>query len=235
MSKMRDLMRGTRAIHVVELPLVNVPNAGAEPSPELDEARKRDAEALGTTVEQLPVKARVGLRVLLPRQWLDVQTAARALAVERGNPNPTEDDPNYNLGTQVNTLARACVDPDSNPSDPDLFFGDGKTIESAVKDLLDNEHLTRDSLTYLCDEWEWWNDRVNPQIKNLSDHERLAFIGRMVETPDIFLSLRPGVQRSLAHFMAVQLWSLSMLSSESGGGSTTSTLSGPKPESSLLQ
>lgn len=226
--KLRDLMRGTRAIHVVEIPLVNVPNPGAEESPELAEARKRDAQIFGTTAEQMPTKAKVGLRVLLPGQWADVQTAAREFAIERGNPNPTEDDPNYNLGTQINTLCRACVDADSDPLNPDLF-------EPDPKEWLDNPNLTRDTLTYLCEEWEWWNDRVNPQIKNFSDHEMLAFVGQLVVNPDIFLSLRAGVQRSLVAFMAALLWNSLQPKSEPGTGSTENIPSGPTVAPSLLQ
>jgi hypothetical protein len=226
--KLRDLMRGTRAIHVVEIPLVNVPNSGAEESPELVEARKRDAQIFGTTIEQMPTKAKVGLRVLLPGQWADVQTAARQFAIDRGNPSPTEDDPNYNLGTQINTLCRACVDVDSDPSNPELY-------EPKPEEWLTNPNLTRDSLTYLCEEWEWWNDRVNPQIKNFNDYESFAFIGQLVGDPDRFLLLRPGVQRALVHFMAVQLWSLLTPKSPSSGGSDENTSNGPKAPSAQLQ
>jgi hypothetical protein len=233
--KLRDLMRGTRAVHALELPLVNVPNPGAEESPELTEARARDASAFGTTVDQMPTTARVGLRVLLPGETAEVYSAARQFAIDKGNPTPTEDDPNYNLGVQVQTLARAAIDPDSDPAKPKLWAGDGDTVESAVADLLDNPHVNRDSLTFLCDHWEWWCDRVNPQIKNLNDQQMLALLGELVVNPDAFLSYRPGVQRSLVPFMAALALSSLLPKSESGGGSTVNTLNGSTAESLLLQ
>jgi hypothetical protein len=239
--KLRDLMRGTRAIHVVDLPLVNVPNSGAEHSPELDAARKRDAELLGTTAEQLPQFAKIGLRCLRLGESSAAYEGARTYAKALGVDNPSEEDPLYNLGAKLHTLVRACVDPDSDPSNPAPFFGDAKSfdddraIESALEDIQSNPALTVDSVEYLCQQWEWWTDRVNPQIKNLSDREMFGLIGSLVGDPDRFLSWRPGVQRSLVHFMALQLWSFLSPKSESGGGSIEPTNPGTKEHSAQSQ
>ena len=235
--KLRDLMRGTRAIHVVDLPLVNVPNAGAEQSPELEAARKRDAELLGTTIEALPKFAKIGLRCLRIRESAETFEGGREYAKGRGSENPTEDDPIYNLGVKLHTLARVCVDPDSDPSKPVPFFGtaqsfdDDAAVLSAVEDLQTHPALTVDALDYLIQQWEWWSDRVNPQIKNLNDHEMFSLIGSLVGDPDRFLSWRPGVQRSLVHFMALQLWSFLSPKSPPGGGSTELTSPGTKAQS----
>jgi hypothetical protein len=209
--KYRDIAMGTRAIKRVPLPQVNVPSGLTSDVPELATQREQDRNAAspsGVAPEaQVP---QVGLRILTGVEYVTVAEKALAFAKSRGSNKADGDDPIYNLGTAVYTLALACVDPDSDPRDPDPFFGERGDLESAVEQILESPHLGRDGIFFLSEAHELWQDVCNPRALKLSPQAMYAQVAEIAQKADItgFLALRPGMQWNFVLFMASLLWNL---------------------------
>ncbi len=202
---------GTRAIRCVPLPLVNVPSALLPDVPELAAQRERDQSVVSPS-DAAPAKPapQVGLRVLTGAEYVSIAEKALVFAKSRGSNKADGDDPIYNLGTAVYTLALACVDPDSDPRDPDPFFGEHGDLESAVKQILESPHLGRDGIFFLSEAHELWQDVCNPRALKMSPQAMYAQVAEIAQKADIsgFLALRPGMQWSFVLFMASLLWNL---------------------------
>lgn len=194
---------GTRAIKRVPLPLVNVPSALLPDIPELAAQRGRDALPSVSAPD-------VGLRVLTGAEYVTIAEKALAFAKSRGSTKADGEDPVYNLGTAVYTLALACVDPDSDPRNPDPFFGEIGDIESAVQQILESPHLGRDGIFFLSEAHELWQDVCNPRALKLSPQAMYALVADIAQKSDVsgFLALRPGMQWNFTLFMASLLWNL---------------------------
>lgn len=210
--RLRDIAAGTRAIKRVPLRLCNVPCELLPDIPELAEQRAADRKAWEAAQPgQAPPVApdqtvEVGLRVLSGDETATVYEKAAAFARSRGSVKPEETDPVYALGVSVYTCAIACVDPDSSPTEPVPFFGDG-SIESAAKEILDSPHLGRDGIVYLAEQHELWQDLCNPQGLKMNPFEMWNAIGKVAVEADhqTFLAMRPGLRVSFARFMAALL------------------------------
>lgn len=217
--KLKDVpLKGTRAITRVPLPLCNTPGSLLEDQPELAAQRAQDGDPDRSEVE-------VGIRALNPGEFATVIERAHEYATTRGITMLDERNPVYSLGYTLNLLALACVDPDSDPKDPDPFFGTRGNVQSAIDEMLASDHLTRDSLLYLSEHQEAWQDKVSPQATKIGAEKLWALAAEVAASNDArpFLALRPGMQWRLVHFLASQ-W-LSLLSSNSPSGSDSAETS----------
>lgn len=213
--KLKDLdaiMAGTRAIHRVELPLVNAPSRLQADQPELASQRAANMAAVqpGRAPSEAPSTLEVGVRVLTGEETAEVYQKAFEAAKKRGCTAPDEKDPVYALMLSVWTLAYACVDLDSDPKDPDLAFGEGKRdYEAAAERLLTSPRVGRDGIAFLAEAHELWQDLCHPQALKVSDTELGAVIAELVvDDPRPFLERRPGTRWSLMRFMALRLQAL---------------------------
>lgn len=218
----RDIQKGTRAIKRVPLPLVNVPSALLPDVPELAEQRARDKAAAspGQALPEAPVPE-VGLRVLTGTELRVIAEKARQFAKQTDKVN--EEDPLYQLGRSVYTLAVACVDPSSDPANPTPFFGELGDVDSAANEILDSAHLGRDGITYLVEAQELWQDLCNPQGLKVGGERMGELIAEIGADPDYrrFLALRPGMRWILLRTMAVLLTNSPNFNSSSTDDSAT--------------
>jgi hypothetical protein len=186
MSRFSDMQKGTRAIKRVTCPVVNVSiDAKMDPT-------------------EAPSQFECGVRVLSVQEQEDVYEKALARTKRLGGEEGPESNL-YNLSLQLYTIAAAYVDPDSDPGAAKLYFGD--TIEQAAEAVLKSELLSRDSLAYLAEVQELWQDQCNPQTAP-SKAEMLRCIEETAKNATFPLSLRPGARLTLQHTTAVLLMSL---------------------------
>lgn len=97
--KFRNVAKGTRARHIVELKLQGV----AEPVP-------------------------VALHPLLFGEQADVEAGACSFAKSKGCENPKAGDQLYEQGLMLHTVLRGCMDVDSSSSKPEPFFESEKEV-----------------------------------------------------------------------------------------------------------
>lgn len=214
MSKLSDLFKGHRAIKRVALPLVNVPSHHSPDVPELAAQRESDralAISLGEPV--IPDTVDVGLRVLTLEELATVYQKAGEFARERGVKEPNETDPIYNLGVSIYICAIACVDPDSDPKNPEPFFGKRGDLGSAALELLSSPHIGRDGIAYLAEQHEAWQDEANPQANKIPPSKLYDLVVEFADKNErkglaSFLALRPGMRWRCMRFMASQLVNL---------------------------
>lgn len=195
--KLSDIAAGTRAIRRVPLSLVNVS------SPLVPEPQELAAQRAIDVSEGLPREIEVGLRVLTGAETADVFSRARAYCLRNGLTEPKESEPLYNLAVSVYKLALSCVDPDSDPKVPTLFFADdGRNVEQAAETIFTSPHVGRDGIAYLDEQQELWQDQCNPQALKVSSDQLFVMVEEVARDADFLRSLRPGLRVILAHFMA---------------------------------
>jgi hypothetical protein len=107
-----------------------------------------------------------------------------------------EDSALYNLSLQLYTIAASYVDPDSDPARPLLYFGDN--IEDAAEKIAKSELLSRDTLAYLAEVHEVWQDQLNPQSAP-KQSEMLQYIEAIAKDASYFLYLAPAARITLAN------------------------------------
>lgn len=195
--KFRDVIKGKRAIKRVALPLANTPSYLTLP-----------AEGVEPAGEQVIV----GVRVLDGEEQALVNELSAEWALNRGARELTDRDPQYNLGVSVFTCVIACVDPDSDPSNPEPFFGSRGDYKSAAAELLCSPDIGRDGIIYLAEAQATWQDLCSPQAKKISPSKLHEATGDLASNdPEValraFLALAPGTRFILSRSMAVQLLS----------------------------
>lgn len=208
--KLKDIIAGTRAIHRVRLPLVNVPSGDVAAHPELVAQRARDQAAAPPGQAAFSSGyVDVGLRVLLGVETTRAMKCAQDFAERSGSKDPTPGDPLYDFGWRLYTVALAAVDPDSDPKSPEPFFGERGNVESAVEEMLSSPHIGRDGILYLSEQHESWQDLLNPLILKLSLEQLWAKVGEVAASRDAgpFFELQPATRWIFARFMAAQLLS----------------------------
>lgn len=228
--KLKDIIAGTRAIHRVRLPLVNVPSGAVDAHPELTEQRARDQAAAPEGQAAFSVGyVDVGLRVLLGIESQQTLKNAEAYALRNGAKNPGPGDPLYDFGLRLYTVALAAVDPDSDPKNPEPFFGERGNIESAVDEILHSPHIGRDGILYLSEQHESWQDMLNPLVLRLSLEQMWTKVGEVAASRDArpFLELHPATRWIFTRFLASQL--LSSLDPKSSSGANSPSESSPSP------
>ena len=195
MARLRSVIRGAHQIRPVEIPLKNM----------VDEAG-------------VPTSVTVGLAIII--DYGPILEGATKYAISHGG-EAKDGCELYDYGKAVYTLAVCCVDPDSDPKNPSPFFGesDNPTLEERVSDVLSNKLIGRDTIMYLAECQEVWQDECSPQpgIGEKTPAEYHQMIAEVVaEGPLAFLRQRPATRIKLLHFTGNLLLSLQMLNSTSG-------------------
>jgi hypothetical protein len=238
MSKLTDIAAGDRAIKRIVLPLVNVPCSLLPDIPELMEQRKKDAEAAASQgAPVVPATVEVGLRVLTGAENLLIERLTNKMAEANGCKAFDESDAIFNMAKSLYTIAVACVDPDSDAKDPDLFFSPLGTVvraskagalvpgekdrtfaDECVQTIQLSTHVGRDGIIYLAEQHEFWQDTCNASALKMSEAQMWAHVGEVAASSDArpFLSLRPGMRWIFARSMAVLLWNSYLDKSSSG-------------------
>lgn len=231
--KLKDIIAGTRAIHRVRLPLVNVPSGDVVAHPDLAAQRARDQAAAPQGQAAFSAgHVDVGLRVLLGVETQQAMTGAQAYAERNGSKYPSPGNPLYDFGWRLYTVALAAVDPDSDPKNPEPFFGERGNVESAVEEMLSSPHIGRDGILYLSEQHESWQELLNPQVLKLSLEQLWQKVGEVAVSKDArpFFELQPATRWIFARFMAAQL--LSSLDPKSSSTASSPSESSPSPTSS---
>jgi hypothetical protein len=225
--RLRDVLPGTRAIKRVPLPLVNVPSEYSAEVPELAQQRENDRAAASDEPPVAPGAfsvPEVGVRAMTGLEQSLVFSKSREYATKHGGNPENPSDTLYNFATTAYTVAIACVDPDSNPKDPEPFFGNKGDPDSGVAELLASEHIGRDGIVYLHEQQELWQDLVSPQSLSMPPEQLWEAAREVATSKDAgpFLRLRPGMRWKLTQFLANHWWSSQISSSPSSSGSSSS-------------
>lgn len=189
--KFAQVIKGTRATTVIDMPLMVAPTEGAEP----------------------PI-VRVGMRALSAGETRETVDFALEYAKRGAAPAPRAGDPLYEMGIRVKTLHLAFFDPDHPHPDSEeaRFFASPEQIESAVE-------IGRDTIWYLYEAQEAWQDACSPQPSKMGIGEFWKEVEELANSTDPFYfeRLRPATRVSFARSMAKQL--LLLLGAKSPVGS----------------
>lgn len=202
--KFADVLRGTRAVKVIDFPQDNTRCELLADLPELAAQRAADrAERAAAHPEQAAPEdspaIKVGLRVLSGVEAAEVLQKSRAFAIARGIAAPTEGDRLYDLAIQAHTLALACVDVDSPEKAREPFFDGGP--DQILREL------DVDRIAYIFERQMIWQDECSPSALKLSTKDAYAHITRTVVSSDDlpFSQMSRGLQWTLFRFMGSQL------------------------------
>jgi hypothetical protein len=182
------------AIKRVPVPTVNVPY-GIQPG--TDEQRAQAAK-------DCPKQLECGIRILGPGEDCIVDELTSAYALAHGVEKYDDINPICVKARMMYTLATACVDPDSDPRAPILFWGD--TVEDGFRVLHDNpkHDLTPEIITFLHEHFLLWQDELNPQANTFAEAKMVENAQRAVDDADFLASLRPGLRMTWLRTMAAQ-------------------------------
>lgn len=198
MARFCELIEGTRAVKIIDMPLANVPHGLQKGTAE--QARERDLNPEAYK----PLK--VGFRALLPFERERVLQLASVRAKEKGG-EATEGNPLFRHALAVYTVAAAAVDSDPPPGEePKLFFGD--TIEQAAEKIRTSKHLTDDIVFFLREQQEAWQDEINPQALTLASDEMFEATKRAADEEsgvDFLRLMRGGMLLRFTQLLACQL------------------------------
>jgi hypothetical protein len=205
--KFNQVVKGKRAVRVVDLPLV------ADPAEE-------------------PTSVKVALRVLSDSENKETVEYALKYAKDGGASDPKAGHPLYEMGIRIKTLHLACLDPDHpNPDSPDARFF------SSEDEIRQDWRLGRDGIWYLYDLQDAWQDACSPQPSKMGMGEFYREVELLANSDDPFYfeRFRPAMRASFARTMASQLWILLTHKSESGQSSATDSSESPKPAESASE
>lgn len=174
-----------------------------------------------------PLKLSMRFRVLAPFEATAALGGALAAAKAQGVEKPEAGDPIYDEEFRVETLAIACVDPETKDGEePRRYFDSADEIRKASA-------LTPDVIHFLFEMHELWVDQCSLQKNAL--YNETAF-ERVLEEAALgnvrpFLELRPGARWSCFAFSARQRRDLlkARSSSSSDSDASTKSESAPKP------
>jgi hypothetical protein len=151
----------------------------------------------------------------------EVYKRARSYSKENGGNPDNEADTLYLFAITAYTAAIACVDPESDPKDPEPFFGRRGDPESGFRELLESPHIGRDGLVYLKEQQELLEDQLSPQAIRVSP-EKLWDLAQEVATSEDarpFFKLRAGMRWKLMQYSVAQSLNSPTTSSLSSSGS----------------
>lgn len=214
------------AIERVVVPLANLPHGLQKGT---DEQR---AQAQRDSVSTAPV---CGIRALMDGEEDACHRLAEAYSRSQGVEKYDDVHPICVKALRVYTLATACVDPDTDPRAPLLFFGD--TIEEAAEVLRNDpkKNITADTVAYLFERYEMWRDKINPQANTLQDYELQLAAEKAADDADFLAYMRPGLRLKFTHTLAALLVaSPGWISIASGLSSTAPTSSASSPQKTPL-
>ncbi len=144
---------------------------------------------------------RLGVRPLSAWDESDAIEKARAFAVARGLPSPTQDDELYVFGVWIYTLALTCVSLDGEDKGEPFF-------ESADEIL---KGLDRDRISYLFEQQQRVQEDHGMRKERLSPDQMLAAVHELVQKevgdPTLpFWKWGPSLRASFMRLLAVLLW-----------------------------
>ncbi len=200
------------AFERVVVPLANLPHGLQQGT---DEQR---AQASRDSVSTAPV---CGIRALTDGEEDTCHRLAEAYARSQGVEKYDDVHPICVKALRVYLLATACVDPDTDPRAPLLFFGD--TIEEAAETLRNDpkRNITADTVAYLYERYEIWRDKVNPQANTLQDYRLAEAAEKAADDADFLAYMRPGLRLKFTHTLAALLVASPAWSSIASGLSST--------------
>ena len=209
--KLRDVAKGTWAIKPVPFRLANAVEA-AQP---------------GQAPADAPVEVTLGVRVLAAAETSTVYEKAQEYARARGVAEWKDDHPICSLARMAFTLAVACVDIDSDPKAPQLFF------ENA-DEVFTSQHVGEDNIAYLFERWTDWQDACSIEKKNITESELIGILleeATRAENADSPLDrMRPGLRKSYFRTTAVLFANLLTVKSDFGSpGESSSPTSKSEP------
>lgn len=145
---------------------------------------------------------------------------AAQYAKDHGAPDAKEGHPLWDLGYMVKTVEIGCVDPDSPPKSREPTFDKGADAVLA---------LPRQTIAFLFEAQQTWQDLVSPTQKRMAGHELLTKVRELAESEDDlpFLRLSPALRWICMRSMACLLLKspegslLASSSSESDGASSS--------------
>lgn len=154
------------------------------------------------------------IRALNEGEHDEVLAAALAYCRSKGLERPEEGDAIYERAKMLHTIARACIDRDSPPENPQPFFDGG------VEQIQKSEVMTPEVIGYLYEQQRLMQDDVAPLKKDMSPAE---FFAAAVETAkgniSFFVNSQPGMQWNFVRTLASQF----IASLESNSHSSTSS------------
>lgn len=201
MARLKSIIQGTRQIRSVEIPLKNI-----------------------TLPDGAPATVTVGLRVLEGDDYAQILAYATKFA-EAGGAKAEPGVELYDYGKAAATVAIACVDPDSPLDALVPFFGQSEkpTLEERASDVLSSRVIGRDTIMYLAECQDVWQDECSPQpgIGEKTPEEYYSMIAEVAaQGPLAFLRLSAGSRLKFLHFTANLLTALPTPSTTSGATST---------------
>lgn len=196
-----DILRGAKARKPVAFPRPSITAAllSKEPTEEV-------------LVDLMPISGEEEAGVL---------SRARAFAVERGVVDPKPNDPIYDLGLMVETLAVGCIDHESPADAPARFFASADEIRT---------YLDRERIVYLYELHALWQDELAPLGRTLSEDEYYKAVLKLADAEDPslpFAMYRPAILGNFMLSMARQLRDLVLAKSPLGSSLSSDTTSEP--------
>lgn len=187
MPKLKDVAKGSWAVHPVPLRLANAVQATPPGQPPTSES----------------VHTTVGVRVLTVDETELAYQRAISRAREKGVETWDDKHPLCRLALMLHTLAMCCVDVDSDPRRPEPFFDGG------VEEIATSIHIGQDNIVYLHERWENWQDECSFEQSKMSAEEVIATALAHAQEPanaDSPLDrMRPGLRKIYTHTLAVLL------------------------------
>lgn len=201
MSRLRSILKGVRQLRPIDVPLKNMIGYGA------------------------PISMPAALKVLSGEEYGEILRLATKYAVDRGaKPEPGVEI--YDFAKAVYTVAIAVVDAESDPANPRPFFGhtDSPSVEERAVDVLSHPNIGRDTILYLAECQDVWQDECSPQPGGgeKTPEEYYAMIAEVARDGGLpFLRLSAGSRLKFLLFTANLLLSLAGPNTTSGSTSTT--------------
>ncbi len=130
------------------------------------------------------------LVVLTGTEAAGALSAATAYARSCGVSDPKKDDPHYDLGLMVHTLARACVDHDV-PGSFSFFFcppDDPENFDKAATTILQN--LDTERIHFLYQQQQIWQEECSPWGGAADEQTILGYLFKLREVSDPALPFR---------------------------------------------
>lgn len=210
MGKMRDIARGVRAVKAVSFRRANAGSVQPGSDPSSDSAQ-----------------VRLGVRVLLGAETLEVYEKAAAAARDHGVATWDAEDPVCSLFMMAHTLHIACVDLDSDEKRRERFF-------ESVEQILEDDELGTDNIALLYEQQVQWQDEVSGKspMMTVAEVTRLVLddAGRKPGDPGPLVHLRHASLVSCVRTMGQLSLTLLTARSLTGLDSVTPTASSSSAE-----
>jgi hypothetical protein len=222
MARFSQIQQGKRARRVVAFPMLNTRCPLLVPLPELEAQRLADAAERGATKSggDAPTAPEdenlVALVVLNGEEETRSLELARAAAIKAGVTDPKPNEPIYDLQVMVHTLLFGCVDNESPIDAPVPFFSSAEQIMRS---------LSRDQITHLFAQHEFWQDEISPRAKNTTEDDFMRWLTGVAESEspsDFFELVGPATLWRYVHTL-IKLLALSPTDRSPVGSTTDSS------------